>query len=269
MNSHRFNIEVLMAAYNNAPTMRVVLEGYLRQTDTNFSIAIADDGSGPEVAALAREFADRGLTIRHLWQEDRGFRKAIALNKAIATSSAEYLVFTDNDCVPQKNFIADHRRAARPGCFVAGRRVDLGPELTRQVKTGVVPLSLLENRGWLLRNAVNRKLRHAEYGLGLPWTATDLWSRKQVGLLGANMAIWKSDVLLINGFDGGIPGGDGEEVDLEWRLMAAGVDRTSLLGRASVVHLYHTPRPNEDPTGRQYRLDKMARNEFRAAHGIE
>lgn len=258
-----------MAAYNNAATMRLVLEGYLRQSDRDFSVAIADDGSGPEIEALANEFRERGLKIRHFWQEDRGFRKAIALNKVISSSSADYLVFTDNDCIPQETFIADHRRAAKPGCFAAGRRVDLGPELAEQVRTRKVPLECLDSPRWLLRQALGRSLRHAEYGLHLPWWITGLWSRKQVGLLGANMAIWKSDLYLINGFDGGIPGGDGEEVDLEWRLMAAGVKRISILGRAAVVHLYHPQRPNEDPSGRRYRLDKMARNEFRAVKGLE
>lgn len=266
---HSYRLEVLMAAYNNAVTMRVVLEGYLRQTDAAFSIAIADDGSGPEIADLVEEFRERGLSLRQLWQEDRGFRKTLALNKAIASSNADYLVFTDNDCVPQNDFIADHRRAARPGCFVAARRVDLGPELTERVRAEEIPLEFLDSPRWLLLQARARMLRHAEYGLKLPWWIAGLWSRKQVGLLGANMAIWKKDIYLINGFDSGIPGGDGEEVDLEWRLMAAGVKRISLLGRAAVVHLYHPPRPNEDPAGRDYRLQKMARNEFRAAHGIE
>ena len=67
-------VEVILSVYGAEPELRRVLEGFLRQTDSDFSLALAADGSGPGVERLAREFADRGLSIRHLWHEDREIR---------------------------------------------------------------------------------------------------------------------------------------------------------------------------------------------------
>lgn len=63
-----------------------------------------------------------------------------------------------------------------------------------------------------------------------------------MGLLGANMAIRKLDLLRVNVFGNQVPEGCGEETDLEWRLLAAGVQPGALLGRAGTVHLYHPTR---------------------------
>ena len=268
MTSDSFSIEVIMPAYNNPDVMRLCLEGLLRQGDRSFTIAVADDGSGPEILQLVETFRDRGLSIRHLWHEDDGFRKAIIINRAIGSSDADYIVFTDNDCIPQSSFIADHRRAARRGSYMAGRRVNLGAELTEEFKGGKWPVSVLDSRWWLLRQASAGRLRHAEFGMRLPWPLAMLWSSKQIGLLGANMGIWREDLLRVNGFDNDIPGGRGEEVDLEWRLRASGVKPGTLLGRAGVAHLYHRQLEG-DPRGRQYRLDKIARKQVWSIHGID
>ena len=36
---------VIISAYNNAPSLKLALQGYLRQTSNNFRLIIADDGS--------------------------------------------------------------------------------------------------------------------------------------------------------------------------------------------------------------------------------
>jgi hypothetical protein len=58
--------------------------------------------------------------VRHLWQRDHGFRKCEALNRAIAARSADYLIFTDGDCIPRRDFSGNHLRLRRPGQFFSG-----------------------------------------------------------------------------------------------------------------------------------------------------
>ena len=60
------------------------------------------------------------LRFRHVWQEDRGFEKAAILNKAIASSEAEFLIFIDGDVLIHPDFIARHLELARPGAFSTG-----------------------------------------------------------------------------------------------------------------------------------------------------
>src|SRR5439155_1331790 len=104
------------------------------QTDRDFEVIIADDGSG----AATREFlawraARLDRPLKHVWHEDRGFRAAEIRNRGILASSGDYCVFLDGDCIPRPNFIAVHRRLAEPGWFVTGNRVLLGRDLTERV----------------------------------------------------------------------------------------------------------------------------------------
>ena len=76
---------------------------------------------------------DRGLrrgasrpALRHVWHEDRGFEKSAILNKAIATSEAEFLVFIDGDVMIHPCFVARHLEIARPDRFSSGSLIRLG-----------------------------------------------------------------------------------------------------------------------------------------------
>ena len=231
-----------MTAYNQAAYTRLVLEAYSRQSDQEFAFAVADDGSGPEIAALVAEYRGRGLNIRHIWHEDRGFRRAEILNKAIATSSASYLIFTDNDCMPQREFIADHRRMARRGQFVVGRRVLLNEGLSEKFVSHDLDVSTINDRAWLLRQAAARNVRYAEMGLRIPWVICRLISRQGVRLLGANVAAWAHDLRVVNGYDNEFVGYGLDDTDLEWRLLATGLQAQSIKGRGCVMHLYHPER---------------------------
>jgi len=139
---------VILSVYGAERELRRVLEGYLRQTESDFSLALADDGSGAGVERLVREFSDRGLSIRHLWHEDRGFRKARILNRAIGSSEADYVILSDGDCIPCRRFVRDHIEWAEPGRFICGRRVLLGEELTGEIL--VEPGGDLAPKGFVL-----------------------------------------------------------------------------------------------------------------------
>lgn len=240
-------LEIIIAAYNNADFTRFTLDGYLRQTEKKFSVAIADDGSGPAIKMLVDEFREKGLDIRHVWHEDNGYRRAEIMNRAAATSMAAYIVLTDNDCIPSRCFVEDHKRAAEKETFVAGRRVDLGPGVTDEILAGETDAVKLEQPLWLIMQSVRRRLKRAEFGIRLPRPVSSLWSLKDKKVVGANMALWKDDFLRVNGFDNDFQGYGLEEVDLEWRLLACGLKRKSVLGRACMYHFYHPARPlNEE-----------------------
>lgn len=112
-------IGVIISTYNNPQWLEKTLWGYTAQTRPADEIIIADDGSRPETAELIRSFEKR-LPVRHVWHEDNGFRKTIILNKALAMATADYLVFTDQDCVPRHDFLATHERMACSGRFLSG-----------------------------------------------------------------------------------------------------------------------------------------------------
>ena len=76
-------VAVILSTYNSPERLSLVLCGYSVQSDMDFEILIADDGSGPATRHAIDEARDAlGLEIRHVWHEDDGFRKCAIMNRA-------------------------------------------------------------------------------------------------------------------------------------------------------------------------------------------
>ena len=77
-------ISLVIATYNWPEALRACVEACFRQTDDNYEIIIADDGSGEPTRALVAELCARSpVPMRHVWQPDDGFRLAMARNRGI------------------------------------------------------------------------------------------------------------------------------------------------------------------------------------------
>ena len=259
-------VEVILSAYGAERELRLVLEAYLRQSDSDFSLALADDGSGPGVERLAREFADRGLSIRHLWHEDNGFRKARILNRVIGSSEADYVILSDGDCIPCHHFVRDHVEWAEAGRFVCGRRVLLGEEFTSAILDRTAKPARLEDPVRLLLGEARGQLRRAWVGVRQPRSVSRLLSRKRRGMWGCNTAVWVRDIVQINGFNNAFEGWGYEDIDFERRLLAAGLRPKALRGRGAVFHLYHPN--NSRPFNEQLYAAEIVRSRVEAATGL-
>ncbi|MEZ6932475.1 glycosyltransferase [Aeromonas sp. S16(2024)] len=260
-------IEVIMSAYNNPVTLSIVLDGYLEQTDKDFCITVADDGSTAEVEDVCALYKKKGLLIKHVWHEDNGFRRSAIMNKAISESDAEYIIMTDSDCIPMKYFIADHRRYAEKGRLVVGRRVDLKKDLTDKFVFGDLAATAVNSNLFLMINGVMGRLKRAEFGIRFPLLISIIMSRKKRGALGANMAAWRTDLLAVNGFDNDFIGYGMEETDLEWRLNKVNVLNKTVIGRAVLVHLYHKERKGS-PDSRVIFENKIKAGIVKVRNGI-
>ena len=137
--------ELIVSTYESPRALTLCLTSVACQQALPGSIAVADDGSGPETAEAIAAFAAAHpeLSLRHVWHEDRGFEKAAILNRAIASSEAEFLVFIDGDVLIHPAFVARHLELARPGRFSTGSLIRLDeassaevtPELIREARS--------------------------------------------------------------------------------------------------------------------------------------
>lgn len=261
------SIEVILAAYNSPDFVAATIEGYRAQLDPDFCLAIADDGSGPEIREIVERAAVAGLRIRHEWHEDRGFRKSRIVNRAIASSAADFILLSDSDCVPGPHFIADHRKWAVPGRLSCGRRIELGPEITAGLLGGAIPISKLGDPSWLVSRDVIGQLDRSRYAIRFPEPVVRWWSRPEWGGWGSNMGVWREDLLRVNGFDNDFEGWGAEDVDLERRLEAAGCTAYQLRGRAVLFHLHHARR-EVAPKNRDLLNDTDRSGQWRARNGI-
>src|ERR1700704_2267826 len=98
-------ISLIIATYNRADAMDAVLRSLARQTDKNFEIVIADDGSGREIGDVLAAWTPRlPVRIKHVWHEDRGYRLPEIRNKAMRASAGHYIIWLDGDCVARPDF---------------------------------------------------------------------------------------------------------------------------------------------------------------------
>lgn len=223
-------IAVIISTYNSPDYLRRVLEGYRGQSRYPDELIVADDGSTDETARVVREFAAHApFKVQHVWHEDTGFRLAEIRNKAIAAATSDYVIFSDGDCIPHPRFVEDHGRAIRTGCFVTGKRMLLRKNVSQAfVWTGVAHAFAC----WL-----QRELTGGHHLIRLPWLIRSRQGFK--GLRGCNIAVFRSDLLAVNGFNEQIVGWGREDSELVVRLLSLGRKRLELPFSAMVFHLWH------------------------------
>jgi len=228
-------ISLIVTTYNWPEALDRVLAGAARQTDLPDEIVIGDDGSGPATAELIRRWqAGSDIPIRHVWQEDQGFRAARIRNMAIAAASGDYLILLDGDMVPHHRFIEDHKHAATENVIIQGVRVRAGPDLSRRMLT---PPYLFP--GIFSRDMSDRKYRfrsrwlsHLKARPGAPFQR----------MASCNQGYWREQLIKVNGFDENMVGWGAEDNELAVRLLNAGYERRLLRYNAVAIHLYHESR---------------------------
>ena len=233
-------IAIVIPTYNRPDALAAVLEGYADQTDTDFELVVADDGSTADTTRLVEKFSARpSLKVSYVWQEDRGYRLAAVRNRAVAQTNAEYIVFTDGDCVPSRTFVHQHRRLAEPGWFLSGNRVLLSERFTRAVLEQHLPIQRWTWADWVRargRGDINRltPLVRLPDG-GFRKRSAHVWE----GAKTCNLSVWRADLLHVNGVDESYSGWGLEDSDLVIRLIRAGMLHKSARFAAPVFHLWH------------------------------
>lgn len=240
-------LEVILSAYNDRDVLNIVLQGYMQQQDSDFEICVADDGSGPAIRELVETYLNLGLNIRHVWHEDNGFRRSVILNKALATSQAERIVFSDSDCIPSPYFIQDHKALSHSDKITSGPRVMLKKKITNELKNGHKSISFLNNTVKLLFLSIIKQVSKPEQVFRIPTSLLSFAKRiKTIGPYGANMAVDRMALLKVNGFDEDYLGWGGEDTDLVMRLHMLGLKSDGYIGRAALYHMYHPTRTADD-----------------------
>ena len=236
---------MIIAVYNAVREMELALAGYSQQSAQDFEIIVADDGSGPEMAAMIETFSrDFHFPIKYLHQPDEGFRKCRILNQAIRASLGNYLIFADGDCIPHSHFVEAHLENSRPGTVLCGRRVNL----CRQFSQGLTVNDVLSGR--LERGALGLawdrlmgRITHWEEGLIIKSQALRNGIRRSDPVLfGCNFSLEKSLMERINGFNEDFVEYGAEDTELQHRLHLAGAQIRWVRNQAIQYHLFHPAR---------------------------
>jgi glycosyltransferase involved in cell wall biosynthesis len=229
-------LALVITTHERPDALAAVLDSVTRQSVAPAEIVIADDGSGPPTREVTAAFVARSaVPVRQVSQPHEGFRVARLRNLAIAATSADYVVFIDGDMLLHPLFIADHHRLARQGFFTQGVRVLTDAALTAKLiaTPDMLPSFWSAGLGGL------RRL----YLLRSAWLAsmTRTLANGVIAIKSCNLAVWRDDLVRVNGFDEAFVGWGPEDKDLCARLENAGVRRQTLLFGGIAMHLHHAP----------------------------
>lgn len=250
-------VALLISTYNWPQALELSLLSILKQTKMPDEIVIADDGSGEETKALIERYRSKsGVIIKHVWHEDKGFRKSMILNKAVKQITSDYIIEIDGDMIVHPKFVHDHLNAAQEGYFAQGSRVMINkPKSKNILETKQINLSVL-TKG--LSNRLN-----AVYSPVLSYIF-QLIPSDPFHIKGCNLAFWKKDFIVINGYYNGFEGWGAEDYEFGARLLHAGIKRKRLKMVALGFHIFHSDnsRSNTGANDNIYRKTRSDKTTF-------
>ncbi|WP_266159495.1 glycosyltransferase family 2 protein [Dyella silvatica] len=270
------SVSLMVSTYNWKAALALVLRSVATQSRLPDEVIVADDGSQEDTAALLRDIAqDFPVPLRHVWQPDEGFRLARSRNRGIAAARGDYLIQIDGDMVLHRHFVADHMRLARPGRFFQGTRIRTTEAETARLLAGGKP-----RFGWFVdayyrvegdRSTYHFGRRH--HTMRIPLLAR-LKARASGHPMGCNVGFWREDLLRVNGYDERMQGYGSEDLELDVRLLNAGLRRSQIKFAALTLHLEHrsvAPPDPSDPALPNNRLLFASRDEkrVRSEYGVD
>lgn len=239
---------VIVPTYNRPQALALCLRSLAQQRSLRPNeVMIADDGSGPETRETIERLAGelkQVFPIKHVWQEDIGFRKPKILNETVRQSSGDYLIFIDGDSMAHWNFVQAHVSAGSVNAVVSGKRVEIGKDLTeRLLETGRVINSFDLRLLWDAMAGGDAKTRKVEEAIQLrSRLVRRLLHRDRItddGVWGCNFSLSRELFYDINGCDEDFVDGSIEDNDIGIRVLNQGKSLRSVRGLAIIFHLWH------------------------------
>ncbi len=229
-----------MSTYNAEEWLEKVLWGFGVQTVNDFEIVIADDGSKPQTSELIRDLKDKfPVPIVHVWHEDDGFRKTQILNKAILASNTDYLIFTDGDCIPRRDFVSAHLEHRKNGYFLSGGYVKLPLSISKNISRDDIEQQKCFDLKWLRGNGLKSSFKNSKFVVTGFWASLfNFMTTTKPSWNGHNASGWKKDIMAVNGFNQDMQYG-GEDREFGERLNNNGIRGRQIRYSAICIHLEH------------------------------
>ncbi|MBF0441479.1 MAG: glycosyltransferase [Oligoflexales bacterium] len=96
-------ISVVVPIYNEEKLLGALVRSLLGQSLKADEIILVDDGSTDNSKALLHELSGQHDTLKYIFQDNSG--PAAARNKGWRKATGDIIIFTDGDCLPERNWI--------------------------------------------------------------------------------------------------------------------------------------------------------------------
>lgn len=234
-------ISVIISTYNAEEWLEKVLIGYSMQTYKDYEVIVADDGSRPSTKELIDRYAaSYPVPLRHLWHEDKGYRRQEILNVAIVEAANEYIIMTDGDCIPREDFVEVHAKYAEKGKFLSGGYCKLPMSTSKAITKEDIEAQRCFDVKWLKsidKLGFSQTLKLAS-GSVLS-TVLDSVTTTNPSFNNCNSSGFREDMIAINGYDERMKYG-GPDREFGERLENYGVKGKQIRHKAICLHLDHS-----------------------------
>ena len=235
---------LVITTYNSPDRLALVLDSVRDLSPLPAEVIIADDGSTEETRILIESYAkDFPCPLRHIWQEDKGFRVSISRNKGIKAATQDYIITIDGDMILDPHFIADHLRFAKRGVVLQGSRTGLSDKVSQEI---LAAKSQSYSKAYRLafahKKAKSYRIGFMAYLANLRST-TARYLRKSPYLKPVvrtcNMSFYKNDWEKLGGFDECYTGWGRDDTDFVARLLLQGGKLKRVTFSAVAYHIHH------------------------------
>lgn len=240
-------VSVIVPVYNRLEHLRALFICLLNQKVQPYELIITDDGSSEKVLDYIDDLIESAkFKIKHIYQEDKGFRKTRALNNAVRESEGDYLIFCDQDLIFPNDYIEKILKNAKKNEYLMGRahntEIDEKNIILKKLNEAkdyslieeVIPKSYSED---MLHQYKLDKKRRILQRLFL--------NKRGIRLAGMSYGLFKYDYLKVNGYDEKYQGWGYEDDDFGNRLCVSGVKSRELKTDMIQLHLYHPFDPSK------------------------
>lgn len=233
-------MSVVLSTCNQPAWLEKVLWGYEAQDTKDFELIVADDGSRKETYdMLQRVVPQLSYHVKHVWHEDKGFRKCNILNKGILAAQTDYLLFSDGDCIPRKDFVSTHLHLRHKGRFLSGGYHKLSMDLSNDITKEDILSGRCFDLQWLKAKGMPSSFKNNKLtATGFKRWALNTFTPTKASWNGHNASGWLCDILAVNGFDERMQYG-GQDREFGERLENYGIHGMQIRYSTVCLHLDH------------------------------
>lgn len=263
-------IALIVHARRSPHYLDLCLASLYGQSEGDFEVLVAESGGSDAhdevVEHHARHLAQR---VRHIHAPGSPQNQARALNAAVMSTQAEYVIFLGGDCLAQPDFVAGHLAGADYHHFVHGETLPLDDILTGAMESEALGSGLAFDEDWLRAISPEWHREHLETSL---WRRLKQWLRKDLpGLRYWNCdsaSCFRADLVAVNGFDMDVDDWR-QDQDLANRLQNNGLEPVAAGPDGNVLQLRDPePAPAKEAGGRMPAALAPG-GEVRAVAGLE
>ena len=240
-------ISVIVPVYNRLEHLRALFLCLLRQKKQADELIITDDGSSQKVLDFIGDLIPEAkFKVKHIYQEDKGFRKTRALNNAVRNSSGDLLIFCDQDLIFGEEYVETIAGNIKENIFLMGRAHTLKREEKDFVLENIEKINSYEE---IVKNLPDsyiptiKKMLNEDKRRRL--LKTFKLAKRGIKLVGMSYALMKNAYIKVNGYDENYIGWGQEDDDFGNRLTVAGINGKELVTKNIQLHLWHYSDPTK------------------------